>query len=203
MNTGCRKLSDQDRADIFALKGQVTAPCVAARFDCAPNTVYAIWQQRYRAGISGRRKRHLTEADRSKIIELKAAGFRNRDIMAETGFGECTVSLVIREARAEGKLCLTQSAVVADTAGAVGSLPGASSAPAALPPRMMVKLNDTVRRMRDSFKARGMPSELALREALRIYAGSAVEARGGSNSRAAGGGCVSPFHEQNMQEGSR
>lgn len=199
---GFRKLTDQDRADILALKGQVKALSVAERFGIARNTVHAIWQQRYKAGVLGRQKKNLTPDYREQIITLKAQGALTREIMAATGFGEGTVVLVLREARAEGDPRLTQSAVVAETAGAGATLPGVASAPAAPPARMMVKLNDTVRRMRDSFKARGMAPELALREALRIYAASAVEVRGGSNSRAGGGlGCS--FHGENMPGDAR
>jgi transposase len=96
----------------------------------------------------------------------------------------------------------TRSAVVAEPAGA-GAIksPLRSPAPAAPDlPRIVVRIPERVQRMRDSLKARGMSHETALREAMRICAGSAIEA-GGSNSRAAGGGGCS-FHAQSMPAGA-
>ena len=198
---GFRKLTDQDRADILALKGQIVSRDVATRYGISSQTVYGIWQGRLIQRAMTKRKKRLTDADRDLIIRMKADGANIREMVEASGFGDSTVLLVIREARAEGDPRLNRSAVVADTTGAGATQsPALSPAPVALPPRMMVKLNDTVRRMRESFKARGMAPDLALREALRIYAGSAVE--GGGNSRAAGGGGRS-FHGQNMQDNGR
>ena len=198
---GFRKLSDQDRAAILALKGQIVSRDVATRYGISSQTVYGIWQGRLIQRAMTKRKKRLTDADRDLIIRMKADGANIREMVEASGFGDSTVLLVIREARAEGDPRLNRSAAVADTTGAGATQsPALSPAPVALPPRMMVKLNDTVRRMRESFKARGMAPDLALREALRIYAGSAVE--GGSNSRAAGGVSGS-FHGQNMQDNGR
>ena len=196
---GCRKLSDQDRADILALKGQIVSRDVATRYGISSQTVYGIWQGRLIQRAMAKRKKRVTEKDRDLIITMKANGASIREMVEASGFGDSTVLLVIRDARAEGDRRLNRSAVVADTAGAGASeSPACSPAPAAPPARMMVKLNDTVRRMRDSFKARGMAPEMALREALRIYAGSAVDARGGS--RAAGGGEVRSFHGRTLPQ---
>lgn len=198
---GFRKLTDEDRANILALKGQIVSRDVATRYGISSQTVYGIWQGRLIQRAMTKRKKRLTDKDRDLIITMKADGANIRQMVEASGFGDSTVLLVIREARAEGDRRLIPSAVVADTAGAgVSKSPVSSPAPA-FPPRMMVKLNDTVRRMRDSLRAKGMAPDLALREALRIYAGSAVDARGGS--RAAGGGEVRSFHAQNMTESGR
>jgi transposase len=97
-----------------------------------------------------------------------------------------------------------KSAVRADTAG-VGATKFKTYSPApAAPelPRIVVRIPERIQRMRDSLKARGMSHEMALREAMRICAGSAVEVRGDINSRAAGGACVSPFHVGTMPTGA-
>jgi hypothetical protein len=162
-----RKLTDQDRTDILALKGQVTALGVAERYNVPPNTVYAIWQQRYRAGVLGRPKQVMTPEIREKIIQMKAAGARMGDMMEATGFGECTINMVVRNARAEGDPRVAKPLTAAQAAALRRREQVAN---VELPVRMVVRLSSQVQRTRDSLKARGLSHEAATREALRVCA---------------------------------
>lgn len=176
-----RQLSDEERAEILALKGHVTALTVAQRFQVPPNTVYAVWQQRYRAGSLGRRKQIMTPEIREQIIQMKAAGAKMGVIMQETGFGECTINLVVRDARAAGDRRVAKPLTAAQAAALRRR---EAVIDVVLPVRMVLRLSDQVRRTRDSLKARGLSHEAATREALRVCAslkrppGAATSAEG-------------------------
>lgn len=97
-------LSDAARAEIMALKGQVFAVDVAARFGCSRDTVHSVWQGKSRAGSLGRRVGRLTDEARERIIAMRADNRTTAEIVIASGFSDCTIRLVLAAARENGDL---------------------------------------------------------------------------------------------------
>jgi hypothetical protein len=92
-------LSDGQRANILKAKGRASAEVLAGEYGVTVGAIHNIWQGRTKGN-----GRVITDAVREMIIAGKADGMTNAELIRLSGFSDCTVKLVLRDARDEGDM---------------------------------------------------------------------------------------------------
>ena len=166
-------------ADVLRLHGEgLPITAIATALNTSRPTVHAA----IKVGVGSEDRNRIPAETRAMVHQLAAEGVTQYKIGKRLGISRWSVRSILDEKPKPVK--------------------AAAIVTVALPDVMKVRISERVQRMRDSFKARGMSHEDATREAMRVGAGSAVEVRGDSNSRAAGCGVCVSFHETDHIGGS-